>query len=442
VRFGVTIRGVGVLALVGLGGVAQAAEVRAVRVHSGPESTRVVIDLSGPAEHRLFMLSDPQRLVIDLPRTAIAAQAPTGNAKGVVARVRTGPQPNGSLRVVLDLNQSVKPKSFLLAPSEQFGHRLVVDLLPASATEAQRSTEVASTRAERELVVVIDAGHGGKDPGASGPRGAREKDVVLAIARQLSAELNRQPGIRTVMTRGDDRYVSFGERMSVARRAEADLFISIHADAYEDSSARGATVYGLSVGRASDEVTRRLAERENAADLIGGVSIADKDDMLARVLLDLSQNAAISASMLAGQEVIDALGSVTRMRKTRVQQGSFLVLTSPDIPSILIETAYISNPREESALRDPNYQNDLARAVSAGVIRYFRSNAPPESLFARSPSPQPRTSVRHVISRGETLSGIAAQYRVSLTSLRQSNSIRGDSIRVGQVITIPTTRQL
>jgi N-acetylmuramoyl-L-alanine amidase len=432
-----------VLGLAGLGALAQAAEVRGVRVHSGPESTRVVIDLSGPAEHRLFMLTDPERLVIDLPRTAIAAQAPAGSAKGVVARVRTGPQPNGSLRVVLDLNQSVKPKSFLLAPSEQFGHRLVVDLLPAqSSTETKRAPEVASARAERKLVVVIDAGHGGKDPGASGPKGVREKDVVLAVARQLSAELDRQPGIRTVMTRGDDRYVSFGERMSIARRAEADLFISIHADAYQDASARGATVYGLSVGRASDEVTRRLAERENAADLIGGVSIADKDDMLARVLLDLSQNAAISASMLVGQEVIDSLGSVTRMRKTRVQQGSFLVLTSPDIPSILIETAYISNPREESALRDPNYQNDLARAVSAGVIRYFRSNAPPESQFARSPAPQPTAPVRHVIARGETLSGIAAQYRVSLTSLRQSNSIRGDSIRVGQVITIPTAGRL
>jgi N-acetylmuramoyl-L-alanine amidase len=439
VRGGVTFRGIGALVLVGLCIGAQAAEVRSVRVHSGPEATRIVLDLSGPAEHRVFTLSDPDRLVIDMPRTTIAAQAPTSEPKGVVARVRTGPQPGGALRVVLDLKQTVKPKSFLLTPSEQFGHRLVVDLTPAqSAPEARRAAEPVS-RAGRDLVVVIDAGHGGKDPGASGPKGVREKDVVLAIARQLASELDRQPGIRAVMTRTEDRYVSFDERMRVARRAEADLFISIHADAYQDASARGATVYALSTGRASDEVTRRLAERENAADLIGGVSIADKDDVLARVLLDLSQNAAISASMLVGQEVIDSLGSVTRMRKTRVQQGSFLVLTSPDIPSILIETAYISNPREESALRDPNYQGDLARAVSAGVLKYFRGNAPPDSVFARNPAPVPRAPVRHVIARGETLSGIAARYRVSLASLRRSNSLRDDTIRAGQVITIPPT---
>lgn len=437
-RLGVRFTGIAPLVLVCLCTIAQAAEVHGVRVHSGPESTRIVLDLSAPAEHRVFTLSNPDRLVIDLPRTTLAAQAPTSDPKGVVVRVRTGPQPGGALRVVLDLNRGVKPKSFLLTPSEQFGHRLVVDLLPQGAPEIRRAVE-PSSRAGRDLVVVIDAGHGGKDPGASGPKGVREKEVVLAIARQLASELDRQPGIRAVMTRTEDRYVSFDQRMRVARNAEADLFISIHADAYQDTSARGATVYALSTGRASDEVTRRLAERENAADLIGGVSIADKDDVLARVLLDLSQNAAISASMLVGQEVIGSLGSVTRMRKTHVQQGSFLVLTSPDIPSILIETAYISNPREESALRDPNYQGDLARAVSAGVLKYFRGNAPPDSTFARNPTPPPRAPVRHVITRGETLSGIAARYRVTLASLRRSNSLYDDTIRVGQVITIPPT---
>ena len=267
----------------------------------------------------------------------------------------------------------------------------------------------------------------------------REKDVVLAIARQLATDLESFNGIRTLMTRGGDQYVSFDKRMGLARTARADLFISIHADSYRDSSARGATVYALSTGRASDEVARRLAERENAADLIGGVSIADKDDVLARVLLDLSQNAAISASLIAGQDIIREMSGVTRMRKTSVQQGSFLVLTSPDIPSLLIETAYISNPREESALRDPSYQRDLARSVTAGVISYFRTNAPPETLFAQSPPPKPSEPLRHTIARGETLSEIAERYRVSLTSLRQSNSIRGDTIRVGQVITIPRT---
>jgi N-acetylmuramoyl-L-alanine amidase len=375
-------------------------------------------------------------VVIDVEGSALGPTARIPEARGFVSRMRTGPQPNGVVRIVLELNESARPKSFLLPPSESFGHRLVVDLASPLAAEARRVATVEPA-APRDLVVAIDAGHGGKDPGASGPKGAREKDVVLAIARELAAELERYRGVRTVMTRTADRYVTFDERMGIARRARADLFISIHADAFEDASARGATVYALSTGRASDEVTRLAAERENAADLIGGVSIADKDETLARVLLDLSQSASISASVLAGQEIIKQLGGVTRMRKTRVQQGSFLVLTSPDVPSLLLETAYISNPREESALRNPSYQSDLARAVSAGIINYFRANAPLETAFAHTP-PQPiGPPVRHVIRRGETLSEIAAQYRVSLATLRQSNGIRGDTIRIGQVLTIP-----
>jgi N-acetylmuramoyl-L-alanine amidase len=426
-----------IVALAGCGVLVHAAEVRGLRVQAGPDATRFVLDLSGPVDHKVFALTNPERLVIDLAGSTLGATARVPEPRGAVTRVRTGPQPNGVLRVVLELNANVKPKSFLLPPTAPYGHRLVVDLAAATgATEVRRAAEVERGLG-RELVVAIDAGHGGKDPGASGPKGAREKDVVLAVARQLAEELERQPGVRTVMTRTNDRYVSFDERIGAARRAQADLFISIHADAFEDSTARGATVYALSTGRASDEVTRRLAERENAADLIGGVSIADKDETLARVLLDLSQSASISASMLVGQDIINKMGSVTRMRKNRVQQGSFLVLTSPDIPSLLIETAYISNPREESALRDPGYQRDLARAVSAGVVDYFRDNAPPESAFARNPPPPAAAPVRHVIRRGETLSEIAAHYRVSLATLRQSNGIRGDTIRVGQVITIP-----
>jgi N-acetylmuramoyl-L-alanine amidase len=434
VRLGV--RGLGILAAIACGNCAQGAEIRALRVHSGPEGTRIVVDLSGPVEHKLFTLLNPARVVIDVEGSALGPTARIPEARGFVSRMRTGPQPNGVVRIVLELNESARPKSFLLPPSESFGHRLVVDLASPLAAEARRVATVEPA-APRDLVVAIDAGHGGKDPGASGPKGAREKDVVLAIARELAAELERYRGVRTVMTRTADRYVTFDERMGIARRARADLFISIHADAFEDASARGATVYALSTGRASDEVTRLAAERENAADLIGGVSIADKDETLARVLLDLSQSASISASVLAGQEIIKQLGGVTRMRKTRVQQGSFLVLTSPDVPSLLLETAYISNPREESALRNPSYQSDLARAVSAGIINYFRANAPLETAFAHTP-PQPiGPPVRHVIRRGETLSEIAAQYRVSLATLRQSNGIRGDTIRIGQVLTIP-----
>ena len=436
-RFPKLAQGLWILAAIACCNVAQSAEIRALRVNSGPEGTRVVIDLSGPVEHKLFTLPNPARVVIDLAGSTLGSTARIPEPRGSVVRMRTGPQPNGVVRIVLELNESAKPKSFLLPPSESYGHRLVVDLAAPSASAVTRVAPAAEA-ARRELVVAIDAGHGGKDPGASGPKGVHEKDVVLSIAKELAAELDRYPGVSTVLTRSTDRYVAFDERMGIARHARADLFISIHADAFEDASARGATVYALSTGRASDEVTRQAAERENAADLIGGVSIADKDEMLARVLLDLSQSASIGASVLAGQEIIEQMTAVTRMRKTRVQQGSFLVLTSPDIPSLLIETAYISNPREESALRDPGYQGNLARAVSAGIINYFRANAPPESAFAHNP-PQPiGPPVRHVIRRGETLSEIAAQYRVSLATLRQSNGIRGDTIRVGQILTIPS----
>lgn len=425
------------LALAGLAQPADAARVDAVRVWSGPETTRVVLDLNAPAEHRLFALTNPNRIVVDLPGTSAAARLPMPSARGFVTGVRTGERPGGELRVVLDLSASVKPKSFLLPPEGHYGHRLVIDLQPTADAPVVKRAPTPPTARGRDLVIAIDAGHGGKDPGASGPRGVREKDVVLAVARRLAAQIDREPGMQALLIRDGDYYVSHRERMNRARAKQADLFISIHADAFRDSSAHGATVYALSTKRASDEVAKRLAERENASDLIGGVSLADKDDVLARVLLDLSQSAAISASMAAGDRVIDRLGQVTRLRKQQVQQGPFVVLTSPDIPSILIETAYISNPKEEQALNDSQYQADLAHAVHAGIVDYFRDNPPPGSYVAMNPPAVPRMSTRHVISRGETLSEIAERYRVSLSTLRRTNALRGDTIRIGQVLTIP-----
>jgi len=426
------------LGLASLSATALGAEVQGARVWSGPESTRVVLDLSEPAQHHMFSLSGPDRVVIDLPRTSLASPIRFSEAKGFVTNIRTGIRPSGELRVVLDLEHSVESQSFLLPPDQQSGHRLVVDLMPAGTETVVRRAPVATTENGRELVIAIDPGHGGKDPGASGPNGVREKDVVLAISRQLAEEVDSVPGMRSLLVRNADNFVSHRRRMEIAHADEADLFISIHADAFHDSRAHGATVYALSTKRASDEAARVLAERENASDLIGGVSLSDKDDVLARVLLDLSQSAAISASMSAGERLIDELGTVTRVRKAHVQQGPFVVLTSPDIPSILIETAYISNPAEEAALNDRRHQVELARALRAGIVRYFRTNAPPDSYFALTPPPVPRAPTRHIIIRGETLSEIAERYRVSLRSLRLSNSIRGDIIRIGQVLMIPS----
>lgn len=412
----------------------RAAEVEGVRVWSGPEATRVVLDLSAPAEHRVFSLADPHRIVIDLPRTSTRRALVLPEAKGFVSAIRTGARPNGELRVVLDLGQAVQPRSFLLPPNDQYGHRLVVDLEPGTAAPVVRRVEPPARG--RDLVVVIDAGHGGEDPGATGRRGIREKDVVLAIARQLATELDRQPGVRAVLTRTGDYYVGLDRRRQIAREAQADLFVSIHADAYRDASALGATVYVLSEKGASDEVARRLAARENAADTIGGVSRAE-DPVLHRVLLDLSQNWAISASTAAGERLIDRLGTVTAMRRRQVQRGQFLVLKQPDVPSVLVETAYISNPTQEQALGDATYQAQLARALHAGILDYFQTHAPPDSYLAQNPDERVLAPVQHVISRGDTLSKIAERYNVSLPALRRSNSLKSDVIRVGQVLTIP-----
>ena len=413
----------------------QSAEVQGLRVWSGPESTRVVVDLSTATAHRVFSLEAPDRVVIDLSDARISLPAGIPVPRGFVAGVRTGARPGGDLRVVLDLTQAVKPDTFLLEPNGTYGHRLVIDLKPLHAEPTVRRPSQAD--GARDLVIAIDAGHGGDDPGASGPRGIREKNVVLAVARRLAEEVQRQPGMRPLLVRDGDYFISHRQRMELAHRAEADLFVSIHADAFRDQSASGATVYILSQKGATDEAARRLAERENASDLLGGVSLSDKDDLLAGVLLDLSQSAAISASSIAGGYVIKRMGRITRMRKSQVQQAPFLVLKSPDVPSLLIETAYISNPAEEHALSDFSFQADLAAAIHDGIVDYFRANPPPGSYLALHPAPPRQTPLRHVISRGETLSEIAERYHVRLATLKRFNQLTGDVIRIGQILTIP-----
>jgi N-acetylmuramoyl-L-alanine amidase len=436
-RFGRWARWGWTLVLLGLIAGAQAGEVKGVRVWSGPDSTRIVLDLTAPAQHRLFTLAGPDRIVVDLSSTSLNRPLTLSESKGYVSQVRTGSRPGGDLRIVFDLKQAVRPKSFLLPPNEQYGNRLVIDLVPSSGDVVVKRAPAAETPRGRNLVVVIDAGHGGDDPGASGRHGVVEKDVVLAIARKLADELKRQPGIDPVLTRSGDYFIELDKRREIAHEAQADLFVSIHADSYRDPGARGATVYVLSEKGASDEVARRLAERENASDLIGGVSLADKDPILRQVLLDLSQNAALSASTAAGEHLIERLGSVTPMRRTQVQRARFVVLRQPDIPSILVETAYISNPKQEALLDDSTYQAQLARALYAGILDYFQANPPPGSYLALNKTERVRVPVRYVIGRGDTLSDIADRYNVSLPALRRSNRLHGDVIRVGQVLTIP-----
>jgi N-acetylmuramoyl-L-alanine amidase len=414
---------------------ASAATVNGIRLWSGPDGTRAVFELTAPVDHRVFALADPDRIVIDLPGTSPATALALPEGRGVIAAVRTTGRAGKDLRVVLELNAAAKPKTFLLAPTEQYGHRLVVDLSGTEPAPVARRAAAAPDRG-RDVVVAIDAGHGGEDPGASGRGGTQEKDVVLAIARRVAEEINAAPGMRAVLTRNGDYFIPLRRRTELAHQAQADFFMSIHADSYRDRDASGATVYVLSDKAASDEQSLRLAQRENASDLIGGVSLADKDQLLARVLLDLSQSAALSASTSAGQRLIRRMSSTTSMRRVQVQQAPFLVLKSPDIPSVLVETAYISNPREEAQLRSASYQASLAAALRQGIVDYFTANPPQGSSFA-APDSRAREPVRHVISRGETLSTIAERYRVSSSSIRRSNSMKTDVVRVGQVLTIP-----
>ena len=414
-------------------------EVEGLRLWSSSESTRFVIDLSAPTQHRVFNLENPNRIVVDLDDTAIAESVKLPDGQGFVSGIRTGNQPGGKLRVVLDTNENVNAQSFLLEPNQTYGHRLVVDLALTVVPSVRSSISQLQPAVNRPVIVAIDAGHGGDDPGATGSKGLREKDVVLGIAERLAIEVENQPGMEPVLIRTGDYYLPLRSRISRARDSSADLFISIHADAFRDPSVRGATVYVLSDSGASDEAALRLAKRENDADLIGGVSLADKEPLLARVLLDLSQNASISASSAVGERVIRRLSNVTPIRKSRVQRAPFLVLKSPDIPSILIETAYISNPTQESELRTSAYQQSLASAIHKGIVDYFRDNPPPNSYLALNPPPLEKTPIRHVISKGETLSEIAEYYKVSLSALKRSNSLRNDIVRIGQVITIPVT---
>ena len=374
---------------------AHAVDVRAVRLWAGPDNTRIVVDLSGAAQHNLLLLHNPERVVLDVSGTRLAKSAhrvPSGS--GAVKSVRMSRSPSGNFRLVLDLARPIQAKSFLSTPNSHYGYRLVVDLAGARAGTSAR-VGAGAIRADkpitakhapsdaRDLIIAVDAGHGGEDPGAIGKNGTREKDVVLAIARELALKIDAEPGMKAILTRSGDYFVPLRDRMRRARAQQADLFVSIHADSIRDRSIDGSSVYILSQRGATDEASRWLAERENASDLIGGVSLDDKDDVLASVLLDLSQSASLNASQVAAERVLHQLTQAGEVRKHEVQQARFMVLKSPDIPSMLVETAYISNPQEEMRLRTPVQQARLAAAIRQGVHDYFYANPPQGTRVAQ-----------------------------------------------------------
>jgi N-acetylmuramoyl-L-alanine amidase len=375
--------------------------VEDVRLWSGPEGTRLVLDLSAPVRYDVFTLNNPYRVVIDLANASIADANRLPAGQGPVTRVRSGKQPRQGLRFVLDLAVLQQPRSFVVGPNGTAGHRLVVELpaaagaatVPATApqpaaaapppAEAMNAVKsVATGQRGRDLVIAVDAGHGGKDPGAIGRGGTYEKQVTLAIARRLAAAIDHEDGMRAVMVRDDDRFISLRGRIVKARDYKADMFVSIHADSVRDRSIGGSSVYVLSLRGASDEAARWLAERENAADLMGGVSLDDKNDVLASVLLDVTQKESVSNSVDAAESILGSLRGVTSVHRGRVQHAGFVVLKSPDIPSVLVETAFISNATDERRLKDPVHQLKLAEAILTGVRSFFHARPPPGTRVA------------------------------------------------------------
>ncbi|OZG71527.1 N-acetylmuramoyl-L-alanine amidase [Hahella sp. CCB-MM4] len=423
---------------------ALAGSVSNVRIWPAPDHTRLVFDLSSPADHKVFSLSAPDRLVIDLNDAELNTDM--GDIKlddSPIRRIRSAKRNQNDLRVVLDLKQSVKPKSFVLQPNDQYGHRLVVDLYGSGGSVSEVTKSVDEQSQRRDILVVVDPGHGGDDPGALGPRGVREKDVVLAISRELQALLNQKKGYSSRLTRKGDYFIPLRQRTTLAREYNADLMVSIHADAFKSPDASGASVYALSKRGATSETARWLATKENMSDLIGGVgsvSLDDKDDVLAGVLLDLSMTASLKSSLSVGDHVLRSVKSVSKLHKKRVEQAGFVVLKSPDIPSILVETGFISNPVESGRLRTQKYQRKIAQAIYQGLQGYFDESPPPGTYVAWQKLQQRVAQGQtYKIERGDTLSEIAARNRVSLNDLMQYNGLKDEQLRIGQVLKIPAS---
>lgn len=440
-----------------------ATQVRSVRLWRAPDNTRLVFDLSGPVQHSVFTLTSPDRLVIDINGATLAAPLKISTANTPITSMRSAQRTPTDLRVVIDLKKAVNPKSFILAPNQQYGNRLVVDLfdqdaeanpvVPDTAANTAPAAPISPAKPEirlvpvpngkRDIVIAIDAGHGGEDPGAGGARGQKEKDIVLSIAKELQRQINAEKGYRAELTRTGDYFIPLRKRTEIARKKGADLFVSIHADAAPSSAAFGASVFALSERGATSETARWLADSENRSDLIGGagaVSLDDKDKMLAGVLLDLSMTASLSSSLNVGQKVLSNIGRVTSLHKSRVEQAGFMVLKSPDIPSILVETGFISNSEEAAKLAGSSHQQALARSISSGVKQFFQQNPPLGTYIAwlRDSGKIVQGPRDHTVRAGETLAMIAVRYQVSVATLRNANSLSSDELRVGQRLDIPS----
>jgi N-acetylmuramoyl-L-alanine amidase len=470
-----------------------ATDVQGLRLYRAPDNTRLVFDLTGEVEHTITLLPQtgdkPEQVAIDISNTSLGVQVAVPETKGTtIARFQSERRNDKDLHVVLDLNADVTPKSFLLKPNSPYGYRLVIDLADKVAaapveTEPEQTTEPAKLASGRDIVIVVDAGHGGEDPGASGSHGLHEKNITLKIAKELATVIDQHKGYRAQLTRASDYFIPLQGRSKIAMDKKADLFVSIHADAFRDKTAHGASVFAWSQRGATSTSAKFLADSENLSDLMGGADPNEVDDMVAKVVADLSIDGNVSYSLAMGHDILSQLGQMTRLHRGHVEQAGFMVLKSVRVPSLLVETGFISNPEDAKHLNSLDYEHQLAVAIFAGINKHFMRVPPPDTYIASlkganpmlpastvivassadtvgdassnaavSADPVPSVAVVtqkpvahkavarpviHVVRRGDNLSTIADRYSVSIDAIKKANGLKKSKVLVGQRLKIP-----
>ncbi|WP_172380575.1 N-acetylmuramoyl-L-alanine amidase [Vibrio sp. Vb339] len=425
--------------------------LKSLRVWPSPEETRVVIDLKSEADFSYFTLSSPSRLVVDLKNTNLATKLPVVvKDSPVLSKIRkSSPPDKNTYRLVFELKKSSKADLFKLSPTPggQYGHRLVIDLPHGAASKATStpskptvSKNINQVKRQKDILIVIDPGHGGEDPGSIGPSRKYEKNATLSISKKLAAQLNAIPGIKTRMTRNADYFVNLNRRVAIARENEAHLFISIHADAFTTPQPRGGSVFVLNTRRANTEISRWIENKEKQSELLGGSGAAFTgnidDKNVNQTLLDLQFSHSQKEGYKLATTILSEMGKVAKLHNSKPINTSLAVLRSPQIPSVLVETGFISNPTEEKLLFQRSHQDKLARAVTKAVVKYLKAN-PPEGIILSNATSSTGSVSQHKVSRGESLSVIASKYGTSTQTLMKFNNLKSSSLAIGQVLKIP-----